>query len=365
MKKLCLLLFLFFLAAKTQAQNSRFSLEADFFHGNILPHNNTIKHLITHHSQGILISFNQKTFGEKEWQSTYNFPDYGGSFHYQNTNNSTLGNLFGVYGHYNFYFFNRNLTFRVAQGISYNTNPFHKTENFRNLAYGSKLMPSTYFMLNYKKENIFQNIGVQAGISFFHHSNANFRSPNTSTNTLAANVGLNYSFDKNIENQRTKKFSDTANYRQQPIKFSIALRSGFNESDIINSGQFPFLVVSTQAEKRLSRVSGLQFGADFFFMQYLKEYIKFKSVAYPNENISPESDYKRVGIFVGHELYINQFSLEGQFGYYLYSPFKYLGPFYQRLGLKYYITPEIFAATSLKTHGAKAEALEFSVGIKF
>lgn len=348
----------------SQEKNASYTIDANYFYGNILPHNNTIRHLITEHPDGILISFNKKTFGNKEWESTYNFPDYGGSFHYENTKNETLGDLYGLYGHYNFYFLNRNLTFRIAQGIAYNTNPYDKETNFRNLAYGSKWMPSTYFMLNYQKENLFKSIGIQAGLSFFHHSNANIQSPNTSTNTLAINLGINYSFEKNEQNQCLIKVIDTINYKKQPIKFNISFKAGANESDIIGSGTFPFYVLSANIDKRLSRKSALQFGADFFASKYLEEYIKFKSVAYPNENIDKNTDYKRIGIFVGHELFVNRFSIETQVGYYVYLPFDYLGPFYQRIGLKYYFTDKIFSSMSLKTHGAKAEGLEFGVGIR-
>ena len=362
--RIYLLLLLFFVNLFSQENSNYYTVDANYFYGNILPHNNTIRHLITEHPEGILISFNKKTFGNKEWQSAYNFPDYGASFHYENTKNETLGDLYGLYGHYNFYFLNRNLMFRVGQGISYNTNPYDKNTNFRNLAYGSNWMPSTYFMLNYKKENLFKNIGIQAGISFFHHSNANIQSPNTSTNTLAINLGVNYSFEKSEDNQRKTMVFDTINYKKQPFKFNISFRSGINESDIIGSGKFPFYVLSVNIDKRLSRKNALQFGTDLFASKYLKEYIKFKSVAYPNENVDRNTDYKRVGIFIGHEFFINRFSIETQAGYYVYSPFDYLGPFYQRVGLKYYFSDKIFSSMSLKTHGAKAEALEFGVGVR-
>lgn len=364
-KNLHFLIFLISTIAFSQEQNGSYTIDANYFYGNIIPHNTTIRHLITEHPEGILISFNKKTYGEKEWQSEYNFPDYGASFHYENTKNETLGELYGLYGHYNFYFLNRNLMLRVGQGITYNTNPYDKNTNFRNLAYGSKWMPSTYFMLNYAKENLYKNIGIQAGISFFHHSNANLESPNTSTNTLAFNLGLNYSLEKSEQNKRiTRIYDSIVNYSKQPIKFNISFRTGINESDIIGSGKFPFYVLSVNADKRLSRKSAIQFGADFFMMKYLEEYIKFKSVAYQNEHIDADTDYRRIGIFVGHELFVNRFSVEAQVGYYVYEPFDFLGPIYQRLGLKYYFSDKIFASMSVKAHGAKAEALEFGVGVR-
>ena len=40
---------------------------------------------------------------------------------------------------------------RIAQGLAYTGNPYHKETNFRNTAYGSHLMSSTFLILNYKK----------------------------------------------------------------------------------------------------------------------------------------------------------------------------------------------------------------------
>ncbi|KQS46624.1 deacylase [Flavobacterium sp. Leaf359] len=364
LKKLYIFIFSIPLAAFSQEINGKYTVDVNYFYGNILPHNSTIKHLITEHPEGMLISFNRKTFGNKEWESEYNFPDYGASFHYENTKNPVLGDLYGLYAHYNFYFLNRSLMFRVGEGISYNTNPYDKDTNFRNMAYGTRWMTSTYIMLNYHKENLYKNIGLQAGISFFHHSNSNMASPNTSTNTLAVNLGVNYSFEKSENLKRMTIMYDTIQNFKEPVRFNISFRSGRNESDIIGSGKFPFYVLSAYADKRLSRKSAIQFGADFFMMKYLEEYIRYKSAAYPDYHLDPDTDYRRVGVFVGHELFINRLSIEAQAGYYVYAPFGYLGPFYQRIGLKYYFSDTIFAALTLKTHAAKAEAMEIGVGIR-
>lgn len=344
--------------------NPNYAVQVSYFYGNILPHSKSIQHLITEHPEGLLLSFNKRTYGDQEWESAFNYPDYGLSLHVEQTHNQTLGDLYGVFAHYNFYFLNRNLVFRIAQGVAYNTNPYHKTENFRNVAYGSHFMPSTYFLLNYNRDNIFKRIGVHGGLSFFHHSNATLKSPNTSTNTLAINLGLNYAIDADLDNVYIPRQPDTINYKKLPISYHLALRGGVNESDIIGSGQFPFFALSFNAQKRLNRKSALQLGTDLFWHEYLREYIKFKSVAYPNENISANTDFRRIGVFAGHELIINRFSAETQLGYYVYSPFKYLGPLYQRVGMKYAVTDHLSALLSLKTHGAKAEAMEVGVGIK-
>ncbi len=95
----------------------------------------------------------------------------------------------------------------------------------------------------------------------------------------------------------------------QPIKYNLVFRSGINESDVVGSGQFPFYIFSGYADKRINHKSAFQFGADLFFSNFLKELIYYNSVAFPENNVKGDEDYKRVGVFAGHELFINRLSL--------------------------------------------------------
>ncbi|MDG5490003.1 acyloxyacyl hydrolase [Psychroserpens sp. SPM9] len=339
-----------------------FTLDVNLFYGTILEHNPDISHLITDHPTGLILSFSKKTYGFKAWESRYNYPDWGFSFVYQDMKDQFLGEHYGLYAHYNFYFLKRHLNFRIAQGISYATKPYHKVENFQNNAYGSDLLSSTYVMLNYKKENIIEGFGLQAGISIVHYSNANFRAPNNSTNTFAFNIGTNYLFD--YQNKPEYIPSSEEKTYKEAIKYNLAFRSGVNESDIIDVGQYPFYIVSAYADKRLNRKSAIQFGTDVFFSKFLEELIYFYSVAFPELDVSGDEDWKRVGVFVGHELFINKMSFISQLGYYVYYPYDFEGRVYNRIGLKRYFGDKLFGAITLKSHGAKAEAVEFGIGIR-
>ncbi len=337
-----------------------YTLEASPFYGSVILHNPDINHLITEHPSGIILGFNRKTFGNEEWQQWYNYPDLGASFIYQDMVNPTLGKNIGLYAHFNFYFFKRNLQLRIGQGMAYTTNPYDKNTNFRNNAYGSTLLSSTYLMLNFQKENIIKNLGIKAGISVIHYSNANVKAPNTSTNTLAFNAGLVYSINQEEEVYiRREKEKIT-----EPIRYTVALRGGVNESDVINSGQYGFAVFSGFADKRLGRKSAIQLGADIFFSNFLKELIRFQSISFPENEIAADTDFKRVGVFIGHELFINKLSVTSQLGYYVYYPFDFEGKVYNRMGLKRYFGNRWFGEISLKSHGAAAEAVEFGIGIR-
>ncbi|WP_160130909.1 acyloxyacyl hydrolase [Kordia antarctica] len=363
MRNVVFLIFIYscFCVAQETPQKGA-TLDVNYFGGSIVRHNDDILHLISGHPEGFIISYNRKTFGYDDWSEFYNYPDYGVSLSYQNLKNQYLGKNVALYAHYNFYLFKRNVIFRIGQGFAYTNNPYDKKDNFRNIAFGSRIMSSTYLMLNYKKENIFDRFGLQAGLSFIHYSNANVKAPNTSINTLALNVGVNYNLDdiSQIEYQK----NDSIQNFSESIKYNIVLRSGINESDAIGSGQYGFTILSAYADKRLGRRSAIQVGTEVFYSNFLKEWIRHRSIAFPNGEVKGDEDFKRVGVFVGHELFINKFSIITQFGYYVYYPVDFEGRTYIRAGMKRYIGKKWFVVGTLKSHTAKAEAFELGVGIR-
>lgn len=342
-------------------EKKRSTLDVNQFYGTILRHNPDVSHLITSHPGGLILSLNRKTYGFENWEQRYNYPDLGYSFIYQEFNNAILERNFGVYAHYNFYFLKRYLQFRIGQGIAYNTNPYDKAENFRNNAFGSSFLSSTYLMMNLHKENIIKGLGFKAGISVIHYSNANVKAPNTSTNTFAFNAGIVYHLDGGEELPYLK--SDKIKI-SEPLKLNLAFRTGMNESDVINSGQYPFYIFSAYADKRLGTLSAIQVGTDVFVSKFLKEQINYESIAFPEKNIEANTDFKRIGVFVGHELFINKMSVISQLGYYVYYPFDFEGRVYNRMGMKRYFGDKVYGVISLKSHGAKAEAVEFGIGIR-
>ena len=353
-------LCLFFLS-NAQKENSSSFIDVNMYSGNIARHNDNITHLIQGHPNGFIIGWNKRVSGEKIWHSQYNYPEFGASFVAQNFNNSMLGSSYGVYGHYNFYFLKRRLMLRFAQGISYATNPYDKLKNPKNIAFGSDLLSGTYLMLNYVRPQIFGPIGVQAGAILLHLSNANIKAPNTSINSVTFNVGLTAALDSYKETKEIETFNEDINKK---IRFGLIFRTGVNQSDVVGTPQFPFYIFSAFAEKRINPKSLVMIGGEYFNSKFLKEYIYYQSVAYPENNIAHDLDYKRIGVYIGHELLFGRFSVQTQLGYYVYSPFDFEGRVYNRIGVKYYLSSKWFVSATLKSHTAKAEALEFSLGIR-
>lgn len=341
------------------------SVEADFIYGTILEHNPDIEHLITGHPTGFILALNRKTYGFHEWERRYNYPDWGFTFAMQNMHNEYLGNLVGVYSHINWYFLKRNLMLRVGQGIAYAEMPYDAQANFNNNAYGTHLLSTTLLKGNYVRENIWKGLGVHAGFTIIHYSNANFKAPNTSTNTFLLNAGISYQLDYKEFPEYIKKEDSLSSTHAERVKFNFAFRTGVNESDVVGLGQEPFYVASVFADKRINYKSTFTAGVDVFFSTFLKELINYRSIAYPEDGLSGDEDYKRVGVFVGHEWRFNKVAFVSQLGYYVYWPYAFENRIYNRLGLKrYFFKDKIFASVTVHAHWAKAEAVEFGVGYR-
>tara|TARA_B110001450_G_scaffold227705_1_gene227232 strand:- start:687 stop:1796 length:1110 start_codon:yes stop_codon:yes gene_type:complete len=360
-----LLLHYSFISLSQEGINKNiYNFDVNYSYGVIANHNSDILHLITGHPESVLISWNKKTFGVRKWEQTFNYPDIGVSFLYQDLKNKYLGKNYSLYAHYNFYLLKRNVMFRVGQGVAYATNPYDRDSNFRNVAFGTRLLSSTYVMLNYKKERLFgSRFGVQAGLTLNHYSNANIKSPNTSINSVSTNIGVTYTLDSKDNEVYYKSEKDTLSLRDK-FRYNIAFRGGVNQGDVIGTKQYPFYIASFYVDKKIGGISALQLGTDVFFSNFLKEEIYYNSIAYPENNIDPKTDYKRVGVFFGHELFINKLSFITQLGYYVYYPYEFETRIYERIGFKRYFGKKIFASATLKAHGAAAEALEFGIGIR-
>lgn len=361
MRKSIVLVFFVVQALFAQKNANTPSFEVRFFRGNVLPHTPDLYHL-QGHPEGIQFHYNLQTHGAQEWHAAYNYPSYGVYLLYQDFNNRFLGHSWAAGTYFRFNFLKRHLQVQTAAGVAYMNQPYDKVTNSKNKAFGSTLLANINIGLEYHQPLFHNQMDVSAGLLFTHYSNGRSKSPNSGINTYGLTIGLAYNLQKPVSNSPDTTKVKT-NYREK-LHYNFVFRTGFNESSVINSGRHPLYHLGAYIDKRLNRKSGVQLGADLFLTQSFKDFIKYKSAAYPEDHIDPNTDYKRAGIFAGYELYINRLSLEAQVGYYFYDPLHNEIPLYDRIGLKYYWTPKVFSALSLKTHMFLAEAIEFGLGIR-
>ena len=163
---------------------------------------------------------------------------------------------------------------RIAQGVSLVTNPYDKYKNPKNIAFGSPFLSGTYLMLNYKRPQLFGAVGVQAGITLLHLSNASIKAPNTSINTIAFNFGLTAALDEKPDFLKpTSTNQGISQEIDQRFHYGAVFKAGVNQSDVVGSPQFPFYVFSFFADKQINEKSLISIGAEYFNSKFLKAFL--------------------------------------------------------------------------------------------
>ena len=362
-----LIYILIFLSLSGLAQEKKHTyLDTDCFYGIALEHDKSLATAIQGKPYGKIFAYSIKNTSDAAWLKYYNYPEFGFSALYQNTNSSILGEMYGLYTHYNFYLNNRNaknkFQFRVAFGLGYISNPFDENTNPFNYALATNFAGSGYFKLNYQRDFFKGSLGFQTGLTIIHFSNAAFKNPNLGLNTVAFNLGLNYNFNKNpfvfSKKERTPK-------NKGKLRYNLLFRTGLNESKNAGSGQYHFYVGAFQIEKKINYKSTLVVGTEFYKSDFLNRYLQQEKEK--ETGIPDNTNYKtnRIGVYAGHELYIHHFSMISQIGYNVYYPNKYVTRFYERFGFKTHLNDHIFTSLTLKLNLFRAEALEFSLGYRF
>ncbi len=361
-------IYLFFLTllgvsavfAQSEPKINSTTWDVAYLNGTILEHNPDIGHLIQDRTRAVRLRYNRKTIGDKEWQQRYNYPDWGITALYQDMGNPDLGKNISVLGHFSFFFLKRNLVATLGGGIAYNTNPYDAETNFRNTAYGSHLMSAITGSLTYRKERLFGNFGLEGGVYLAHYSNGKLRTPNTSTNVLSFGLGVNYSDGKPVYMPQTVTLGRYA----EPWHFNAQLHGGANETSVIGRGRNPLFGLQIYVDKRWSYKSVLQLGAEWFWSQSIKEFVRYRSVAFPEDGFTGDESASRIGLFVGYELRLSQVAAYVQLGYYVFYPVPFENQIYNRLGLKRYFGDHFYGSIAVKAHVAKAEAFEFGIGYR-
>ncbi len=350
-----------------QESNNHFSLQLDYFYGQVIKHKDKISHLAISLPRGIMINYTKKSENTRA-KKRFNYPEYGFSFVYHDFQNPILGEAYALNINYTFYFGDKtkkNLFYlRLGQGIAYNTLPFHRDTNNKNIALGSHLLANTTIDFNYRRQ-LSKALDAHLGFILNHYSNGAIKSPNVGLNLFSLNTGLSYHFDhENPIDYSAEPRDDVELIDDEPIRLNLQFSGGLNSTTNIGGKQFPYYIGTVYADKRLNSKSIVQFGSEIFFSNYIKELIRFNAIAFPEKGLDASADYKRISLIIGHELDLNNFSILTQLGYYVYYPYPVDKRYYERIGVKKYFGDKWFATASIKAHLFLAESIDLGLGIR-
>ena len=336
-----------------------YSVGGNLFKGFIYRHTQNIGHLITDHPTGFEIYTYKSTYGSREWQALYNYPDVGISLIMVDYHNPQLGKSYSALIYNDIYLRPHSrsnyLKWKVGGGLAYHSNHYDEVKNPKNNILSTDFTFTLQTRLEYGLA--IHNWRITSAVTLTHFSNAAVKKPNKGVNVPSFNLGIS----RQISNYSIKyKPIDKFFTFDRGVHFNLSTAAGFTSTEVLRNKKFVSLNFSAHLDKRISRRSVINSGLDLFINYALKEHIK-----YDNNIDEPTPDFKRIGLVAGHELYMGRTAILIQMGYYIYRPYELDSLLYQRYGLKYFISDNYFASIYLKAHNGNAEMAELTLGIRF
>ena len=306
---------------------------------------------------GVSLYAHLQTTGRKRWERQLKYPqlEFGLSYYYYGLPEE-LGEAYTLtasMGNYIFHKPKSSLRFNLGTGLVYSTRYYIPHENEMNKAIGSKFCFALQGNINYEVP-LSQKLFLNFNFAFRHFSNGGLNKPNNGMNFPLIGAGLRYQPRAVIKVAGKASDSDF----DKGIHFNLRVATGRKEVLLVDK-KHPVYSFSLYASKKFTAINAVLVGADMIYDSSIKnEFINIR-LPVPEGYVDP----RRVGVTLGHELFVGDVSFIFQLGRYLYQPYVVFPNYYQRYGIKYAITKNISAGAMLLAHTRAADFVEFGLGL--
>lgn len=332
-------------------------ITANYQKGLVLPEYNFINYLAQDYVQAVELNIARETYGENIWHNIYRFPEYGVSFYYANLGNEdALGREVALTYFFKIPFLIRK-NFRAYNnlgiGLGYVSKKFDLENNYLNVAVGSHFNIHFNYRLGMNYD-ISDKVGINAGLSFDHFSNANTGEPNLGINYVTAFSGISYRVGQKKEYRYHEL--DPHVKRNEVMLFA---NIGGKHTRSLSSEYFFTSSLSLDVNRSITRVFHLGLGADVFYDTSVKSQL---------EDMNKEHqgiDNFQSGIHFTQTLVYNKFSISIQEGIYLLLQDRVgANVMYNRGIIQYKMTENLSLRLAMKSHLHILDYPELGVGIK-
>lgn len=291
-----------------------------------------------------------KTFGLKEWQRVYNYPEIGIGISHNYLTSQLIGNPTAVYSFMNLPLLpdskvklNLGLDIGLASGFNQNSG-----ENQKNILIGSKF--AAYLSMNINSAfQISQHFELLVSAEAYHISNGNTSKPNKGINMLGAETGVRYNLPKFPQSRIT----DPVIPKQKESSVIVFGSWGWTQESNTYTSKVPVGSLSTGYYRTINHKSRLSACIDLFYDE---------GDLYASQKENELKNVLAAGICGGHELTFSNLSIVTQIGIYVRNPCPTDPFYYTRIGLRYSIAGRIIPSLTMKAHGVAVDFLEWGIG---
>jgi hypothetical protein len=322
------------------------------------PHHQSLNHLARGLFPVYHLGVSWQTTGDRSWHHIYHFPELGAGVFYASLGYpEVLGEAFALLPHIRLPLIRRGLFglhMTHGLGAAWLTKPFHRFDNYRNIAIGSGLNIAYQAQLE-GVLSLGRGGELAASLGFVHFSNGSIRRPNRGLNMPGAN--LSYAF--------VWPGSPALPARERPAfkgstTITTALAGGVSRSDHLNDTLMSAFSYTLTASRSLSNKHRLGIGGDLFVNYADKDALRKVMESEPQR-----ADLLKGGIHLSYEQSFGQIDFLLQTGLYLKELDNEDGPVYNRTGFRYHAGSSLFVHLCLTSHLFRASFVEAGVGYRW
>lgn len=346
--------------------NNQLVISGRVHYGFIFAHSIYVKNTADAKPRGFELEMAKQFSDEKNFQRFRCYPRTGLMFSYIDYDKSFLGNSYSAsYFLQPIYRIGDRWTasLRGVMGLSYLTKPYDSVTNRQNQSYSGHI--NAFLQLGAGiSYDISNRISINTSANFFHNSNTGFKQPNRGVNYPNVSLAVNY-FSKTNHLPKYKLAKDTS-WKHEPVEFEAGFlyspKSGYDNQ--WNSERKFLGGVMFLASKKISNISAITLSTEAYYDGAMKS-IK--------NNIGDNTSTWFVGVLAGHEFVFNKFIFSQQLGMHVYKRTDYYddnyhdvyNTLYHRWGLRYVVTPHIYAGFNLLAHAQTADFIDARILYKF
>ncbi len=293
--------------------------------------------------------------GREQWEQLYNYPSLGAGFSRINLGHDALGQASSLFGYTDIRLTrgtNFSSGFKLALGLGHFNRVYDSDTNPLNVAVSTNI--NLYFNLAYFfTYNLNDHLSLRAGAGLVHFSNGAYKKPNRGLNVLQTSIGVKYRFSP--DHRLIEEYIEPA---ETNYGLTIALTGGVMQPDagMPNYGVHSFSLNTT---RRFNHLQRLGLGFDLFYNEYVFEKLNGEEMTYS------KWQSLRKGAYLSHELIFKNMVIVANLGFYFPHEITPPTPYYQRIGLRYYISKGTLLNLSLIAHKGRAEVVEWGIGYSF
>ncbi len=299
---------------------------------------------------------NYAGFGDRDWAAAYPGIRSGAEISFIDFDNTKLGKSVGVSTFVALRIpYTRNWYAKFSGGANWVSNPYDPQENPGNPALGG---PWSFNMLGhlYYELEFWNGYVIRPGIALHHLSSCSYFQPNTGINIPAVFLEVG-----NRLPQANPGNKIMPSVHRPGWDFLLQVGGSRKAEKGFENKRFWVASANAGALRRLSRINKLGLEVSFISSQADNNCVKRKV---SEGLLPPESDYKRLGVALHHELVFGKVSFYNAIGYYVYNPAALKKNWYQRYGVRYSLLKNLVFSPTMVAHLGTADFFELSLGYR-